>query len=91
MVMLLMLAGLHAVLVQSQAKLDSLDAEIAGLEVQKNETLAELAWHDSPDGLAEAAAAAGFVHATDLKVLAPVAEGELLRPAGIDPFGGAGG
>jgi len=91
MTTLLLLAGLHAVLVQTQAKLDSLDTEIAGLEVQRNEALAELAWHDSPEGLAESAAAAGFVHATDLKVLAPVAEGSLLPPAGLDPFGGVGG
>jgi len=91
MAMLMLLAGLHAVLVQTQAKLDSLDSEIAGLEVQRNETLAELAWHDSPEGLAQAASEAGFVHATDLKILAPVAEGELLPPAGLDPFGEVGG
>ena len=88
---LLMLAGLHAVLVQTQAQLDSLDTEIAQLEVQRNEGLAELAWHDSPKGLAEAAAAAGLVHATDRTPLSPVAEGALAPPSEVNPFGGANG
>lgn len=91
MVVLLVLAGLHAVLVQTQAQLDSLNAEISHLEVQRNEGIAKLAWHDSPDGLAEAAVAAGLVHATDLRVLGPVTEGRLSPPVGADPFGGVAG
>jgi len=91
MAVLLMLAGLHAILVQTQAQLDSIDTEIAQLAVRRNEGLAELAWHDSPKGLAAAAAAAGLVHATDRASLAPVAEGALAPPSEVNPFGGASG
>ncbi len=85
------LAGLHAVLVQTQARLDSIDSEISSLVVERNEALAELAWHDSPDGLAEAASQAGLALATDVEILTPVAVGELAAPGGPDPFGGVAG
>lgn len=91
LLLLFMLAGLHAVLVQTQATLDSVDAEISTLEVQRNEALAELAWHDSPDGLAEAASLAGLALATDVEMLAPVAEGELGPPIRPNPFAGVSG
>ncbi len=89
--LLFMLAGLHAVLVQTQATLDSVDAEISSLQVQRNEALAQLAWHDSPDGLAEAASKAGLALATDVETLAPVVEGDLMPPARPDPFAGVVG
>ncbi len=91
LVVLLLLAGLHAVLVQTQATLDSVDAQISTLEIERNEALATLAWHDSPDGLAEAAARAGLALATDVEMLAPVAPGALTPPTRPDPFAGVTG
>ncbi len=91
MAVLFLLAGLHAVLVQTQATLDSVEAQISTLELQRNEALATLAWHDSPDGLAEAAADAGLALATDVEMLTPVVFGALAPPPYPDPFAGVTG
>jgi len=84
-------AGLHAVLVQTQAEIDSIHAENGELEVERNRLLASQAWHDSPEGLEELAAAAGLVLAADVVMLAPVPVGALAAPTTVDPFARGGG
>ncbi|MEZ5167900.1 MAG: 16S rRNA (cytosine(1402)-N(4))-methyltransferase RsmH [Acidimicrobiales bacterium] len=53
-VVLLAVAGLHGVLVQTQAEIDRLDADIATLDEQRMNALADRAWAESPEGLAAA-------------------------------------
>lgn len=84
------LAGLHAVVVQTQARLDAVNADIAALEEVRIHALAEWARYDSPAGLAEVASAAGLVPAPDVVLLAPVAPGRLSRPPVENPFGPGG-
>lgn len=85
-VVLFALAGLHAVVVQTQADLDAVNAEITSLEELRVERLADLAWADSAVGLEVTALAAGLVPAADTVILAPLPPGALDRPASIDPF-----
>lgn len=80
------LAGLHAVVVQTQADLDAVNAEIAELEDARVHSLAQLAWAESAAGLAEAAAAAGYVPAADPVNITLVPPGHLVAPATVDPF-----
>ena len=87
--MSLALAVLHAVLVENQASLDDL-AEQNGLRRERIESLlAAVAHLDSPNGLAEQAAAADLVPAPDLVTLVLPGAG-LLPPPPADPFGLAG-
>ena len=89
-VVLFALAGLHAVVVQTQAELDGVNADIASLEEQRVMRLADLAWADSAVGLETTAIAAGLVPAADSPViLPPVAAGELTPPQFADPFASA--
>ncbi len=81
-------AGLHAVLVQTQAEIDAIHTENSALEVQRNRLLASQASHDSPEGLEELALAAGLVPAADVVMLAPVPVGALVGPDSVDPFAG---
>lgn len=81
------LAALHAVLVETQAQIDALDHENHDLREQLDQRLAEEARLDSPDGLREAAAAAGLVEATDVPPLVPLGPGLLAPPTLPDPFG----
>ena len=90
-VILLSLAGLHAVVVQTQANLDSVKADVADLEDDRVNSIAERAWYDSPAGLADAAAAAGLVPAADFVMLVPVPPDLLGGPSSADPFATAGG
>ena len=85
-VVLFALAGLHAVVVQTQAELDSVNADIAELEELRVLREADLAWAESAVGLETTALAAGFVPAGDTVILAPVPPGELTPPASVDPF-----
>ena len=85
----LILAGLHAVLVQNQAELDDLITGNQKRQEQINQLLADIAYLDSPEGAAEQAAAAGLVPAAEVVTLGPVSPGVLLPP-GPDPFGLAG-
>ena len=85
-VVLFGLAGLHAVVVQTQAELDAVNAEIVELEEARDDAIAERAWFDSPEGLAEAASAAGLVPAPEVVMLAHVAPGRLDPPGAPDPF-----
>ena len=84
-------AGLHAVLVQTQAEIDAIHTENSALEVERNRLIASQAWHDSPEGLEELAAAAGLVLAADVVMLAPVPAGALAAPTTVDPFAEGGG
>lgn len=89
-VVLFALSGLHAVVVQTQAELDGVNADIASLEEQRVMRLADLAWADSAVGLETTALAAGLVPAADSPViLPPVPEGELSPPRFADPFASA--
>ncbi len=80
------LAALHAVLVQTQARIDAINRENSALEDQLDSRIAEEAWLDSPAGLREAAISAGLVEATDVVALVPVGEGLLDPPDSGDPF-----
>lgn len=84
------LAGLHAVVVQTQARLDAVNADIAALEEVRIHALAERARFDSPEGIAELASAAGLVEAPMPVLLAPVAPGMLEPPPVSNPFGPEG-
>ncbi len=86
---LLILAGLHAFLVQNQARLDDLIAENQDRQEQIEQLLAEIAYLDSPEGVAEQAASVGLVPAAEIITLVPLASGALPGPA-TDPFRLAG-
>lgn len=85
--LLFALAGLHAVVVQTQSELDDVNAEIADLEERRILTLAERVWSESVEGLAVAATSAGYVPAPDVVTLARVPIGQLAPPSSADPFG----
>ncbi|MDG2027379.1 MAG: hypothetical protein P8J50_09735 [Acidimicrobiales bacterium] len=85
-VVMLALAGLHAIVVQTQADLDGVNDQIADLETGRVHALAELAWAESAAGLSEVAAAAGYVPAADHEHLALVAPAALEAPVTVDPF-----
>ncbi|MEM7141484.1 MAG: hypothetical protein AAF548_10675 [Actinomycetota bacterium] len=85
-VVMFALAGLHAVVVQTQAELDAVNDEIAELEDDRVHALAELARAESGAGLAEVAAAAGYVPGADPVNIALVAPGILDAPETVDPF-----
>lgn len=81
----LALAALHAVLVENQASLD----DLIELNQQRHERVdqlqAEIAYLDSPEGLADQAHSAGLVPAAELVVLTPVGP-DRLPPPDADPF-----
>ena len=79
-------AALHAVLVENQASLDDLVERNQRNIALIDQLQARVAVLDSPEGLAEQAAAAGLVPAVDLVAITPIAAG-LLAPPGDDPFG----
>ena len=81
----LALAALHAVLVENQASLDDLMERNQQRHERIDQLQAEVAYLDSPEGLAEQAQSVGLVPAADLVVLTPVGPGLLPSP-GADPF-----
>ena len=81
-----MVAGLFAGDIQTQAEIDRIKREITELQEERIEVLAERAWHDSPEGLAETAVNAGLVPAAEVALLVQPAPGFLERPDGVDPF-----
>ena len=81
----LALAALHAVLVENQASLDDLIEHNQQRRERIDQLQAELAYLDSPEGLADHALAVGLVPAAELVVLTPVGPG-LLPPPAADPF-----
>lgn len=85
-VVLFALAGLHAVVVQTQAELDDVNADITELEELRVMRMADLAWADSAVGLETTALAAGLVPAADTVILTPVPPGGLTPPRFADPF-----
>jgi hypothetical protein len=85
-VVLFALAGLHAVVVQTQAELDEVNADINALEELRVMRLADLAWADSAVGLETTALAAGLVPAGETVILTPVPPGALAPPGADDPF-----
>lgn len=82
----LALAALHAVLVENQATLDELLKHNEQRYEQIEGLQAEIAYLDSPEGLADQAREAGLVPAADLAVLTPLGPNQL-APPGADPFG----
>lgn len=80
------IAGLHAVLVQTQAHLDAQRAENLVVAEQIDALEAQLAWIESPAGIEEWAEAIGLVRAPGYAVLSPVADGALAAPSVADPF-----
>ena len=79
-------AGLHAVLVQTQARLDAQRAANL-VVVEEIDTLdARLAWIESPAGVEEWARDAGLVRPPGHVVLPIVPEGGLAAPVVADPF-----
>ena len=81
----LALAALHAVLVENQASLDDLIESNQQRYEQIDQLQAEIAYLDSPEGLAEQANLAGLVPAAGLVVLTPVGP-DRLPPPDADPF-----
>ncbi|MCY4663682.1 MAG: hypothetical protein OXC00_03350 [Acidimicrobiaceae bacterium] len=81
----LALAALHAVLVENQASLDDLIESNQQRYEQIDQLQAEIAYLDSPEGLAEQARLAGLVPAAELVVLTPVGP-DRLPPPDADPF-----
>ena len=81
----LMLAALHAVLVENQATLDDLIDSNQQRYGRIDQLQAEIAYLDSPEGLAEQASLAGLVPAAELVVLTPVGP-DRLAPPDADPF-----
>ena len=81
----LALAALHAVLVENQAELDDLIEHNEQRYERIDQLQAEVAYLDSPEGLADQADLAGLVPAGDLAVLTPVGP-DRLPPPEADPF-----
>ena len=81
----LALAALHAVLVENQASLDDLIEHNEQSYERIDKLQAEIAYLDSPEGLADQAKTAGLVPAADLAVLTPVGP-DRLAPPDADPF-----
>ena len=81
----LALAALHAVLVENQASLDDLIEHNQQRRERIDQLQAEIAYLDSPEGLADHALSVGLVPAAELVVLTPVGPG-LLPPPAADPF-----
>lgn len=79
-------AGLHAVLVQTQARLDAQRADNLAVIDEIDALEAQLAWIESPEHIEEWAAAAGLVRAPGHIVLPQIADGALAPPAIDDPF-----
>ena len=79
-------AGLFAGDIQTQAEIDGIQREIEELRETRISVLAQRAWHDSPEGLAETATRAGLVPAPEVALLAPLPAGLLAPPEGADPF-----
>ena len=88
-VTLLGMAGLHAALVQAQAGLDDLIEQNAVRRERVDQLLAQVAHLDSPEGVAEQAAASGLVAAPEVVTIAPLPPGSLAAPS-ADPFAPAG-
>ena len=81
----LALAALHAVLVENQASLDDLIERNQLSRERIDQLQAEIAFLDSPEGLAEHAHSVGLVPAAELVLLTPVGPGQL-KPPVTDPF-----
>ena len=82
-------AGLHAVLVQTQARLDAQRAANL-VVVEEIDTLdAQLAWIESPAGVEEWAREAGLVRPPGHLVISIPPEGRLAPPTVTDPFAAA--
>ena len=81
----LALAALHAVLVENQASLDDLIEHNQQRRERIDQLQAEIAYLDSPEGLAEHAHSIGLVPAAELVILTPVGP-DLLPPPAADPF-----
>ena len=81
----LALAALHAVLVENQASLDDLIEHNEQRFERIDQLQAEIAYLDSPEGLADQAQSAGLVPAGDLAVLTPGGPNRL-PPPDADPF-----
>ena len=81
----LALAALHAVLVENQDSLDDLIEHNQLSRERIDQLQAEIAFLDSPEGLAEHALSVGLVPAAELVLLTPVGPGQL-QPPETDPF-----
>ena len=73
-------------LVQNQAQLDQLIIDNQKRQEHIDRLLTEIAYLDSPEGVAVHAVGAGLVAAAEVVTLTPVVPGALLRPSD-DPFG----
>lgn len=79
-------AGLFASDIQTQSEIDGIQHEIEELREARINVLAQRAWHDSPEGLAETATRAGLVPAPEVVLLTRLPSGLLAPPEGADPF-----
>ena len=83
---LIAVAGLHAVLVQTQAQIDAQRAANAQVQEELDDVVAALAWIDTPEGLEHWALTSGLIEAPEVVSLTPVAPGALPAPTSADPF-----
>lgn len=79
-------AGLHAVLVQTQARLDAQRAANLVVVEEIDSLDAQLAWIESPAGIEEWARGAGLVRPPGHLMVPTVPEGRLAPPTVADPF-----
>lgn len=80
------IAGLHAVLVQTQAKIDAQRSANADIQEQLDDVVSRLAWIDTPEGLEHWARTSGLIEAPEVVSIAPIPIGALSAPAVADPF-----
>jgi len=85
-VVLFVIAGLHAVLVQTQAQIDAQRAANAQVQEELDDVVAALAWIDTPEGLEHWALTSGLIEAPEVVSLTPIAPGALPAPSSANPF-----
>ena len=85
---LFVIAGLHAVLVQTQAQIDAQRASNAAVQEELDDVVSGLAWLDSPEGLEQWARTSGLIEAPEVVALTPLAPGALPAPTSSNPFAG---
>ena len=78
-------AWIHALLVHNQARLDEIHLANEQRQAEISRLQGEVAFLDSPEGVAEQATSGGLVPAVEVVTLARLADGAL-PPPGLDPF-----
>ena len=80
------IAGLHAVLVQTQAQIDAQRSANAEVQEELDRVTADLAFLDTPEDLEQWARTSGLIQAPEVVSIAPMPIGTLAAPDAADPF-----